>query len=240
MKKITDHFALILFLGLFLFGCGDKTTGVEGILIDGKNKPVSGVSIILKPVPAKPGHEQFETKTATDGRFQISGITPSTEYILTILSGRWSTRTAKKIKTPQPGENLVLTAPVKVRFNQMKDGTVVDTATGLQWLVFPVQDITAANVIKAVKDLREAGFADWRLPSIREISGLLENPALAQKKCCVWTAEASSESVEWVAYEDDNQELWTSKKVLPENRIVVVRALTPSTAAAPAPSAVKP
>lgn len=240
MKKITHRFAFILFLCLFLFGCGDKTTGVEGILIDGKNKPVSGVSIIFKPVHPKPGHEQFETKTSTDGRFQITGIAPSSEYIMTILSGRWSTHTAKKIKTPQSGEKLVLTAPIKVRFNQLKDGTVVDTATGLQWLVFPAQEITAANVVKAVKDLREAGFADWRLPSSREVAGLLENPALAKKTCCVWTAEDSSESVEWVAYEDDNQELWTSKKVLPENRIVVVRALTPSTAAAPAPSAATP
>lgn len=240
MKKNTHRFAFILFLGLFLFGCGDKTTGVEGILIDGRNKPLSGVSIIFKPVYAKTGHEQFETKTATDGRFQITGIAPSSEYMMTILSGRWSTRTAKKIKTPQPGETLILTKPVKIRFNQMKDGTVLDTATGLQWLVFPVQDITAANVIKAVKDLREAGFADWRLPSSREVAGLLENPSLAKKTCCVWTADASSESVEWVAYEDDNQELWTSKKVLPENRIVVVRALIPANAAAPAPSAATP
>jgi hypothetical protein len=231
MMKITHRFAFFLCLGLFLFGCGDKTAGVEGIIIDGKKKPVSGVSIIFKPAHVKPGHEQFETRTGTDGRFQIAGIAPSSEYIMTILSGRWSTKTVRKIKTLQPGEHLILTDPIKIRFNQMKDGTVLDTATGLQWLVFPVQDITAAQVVNTVKDLREAGFADWRLPSRMEVSGLLENPTLANKSCCVWVAEAPSESVDWVAYEDDNNELWTSKKVLPENRIVVVRELMPPPAA---------
>ncbi|MCK7477648.1 MAG: DUF1566 domain-containing protein [Candidatus Moduliflexus flocculans] len=122
----------------------------------------------------------------------------------------------------------------------MKDGTIVDTRTGLQWLIYPVADITATNVENTVKELREAGFADWRLPSRMELAGIQENPELNNKTCCVWVAETNSKSVDWIFYVEENNEIWTSRKELPENRIVVVRDLMPATAKVPVAPVAKP
>ncbi len=122
----------------------------------------------------------------------------------------------------------------------MKDGTIVDTKTGLQWLIYPVADITATNVGNTVKELREAGFTDWRLPSRMELAGIQENPELNNKTCCVWVAETNSKTVDWKFYVEENNELWTSRKELPENRIVVVRDLMPATAKVPAAPVAKP
>jgi hypothetical protein len=240
IMKIAYRFSFFLLICMFLCGCGNKTAGIEGKIIDGQEKPVSGVSIIFKQVQLMQGYEQFETKTGADGKFQITGIAPSSDYIITILSDKWSTNIAKKIKTLESGKNLVLTTPIKIRFNQMKDGTIFDTMTGLQWLIYPVADITATNVKNTVNELREAGFADWRLPSRMELAGIQENSELNDKTCCVWVAETNSKSVDWIFYVEEKNEIWTSRKELPENRIVVVRDLMPATAKVPAAPVAKP
>ncbi|MDP2854682.1 MAG: DUF1566 domain-containing protein [Smithellaceae bacterium] len=238
--KIAYRFLFILLISMLLFGCGEKTAGVGGKIIDGKGKPLSGVSIIFKRVQLTQGYEQFETKTTADGSFHLTGIAPSSDYIITILSDKWNTKVTKKIKTPEAGQNLVLSTPIKIRFNQLKDGTVIDTKTGLQWLIYPVADVTAGNVINTVKGLNEAGFTDWRLPSQREIANLQEEPALINKTCCVWVTETNSEAVDWNFYVEENNELWTSRKESPDGRIVVVRNLSPSPAIGPVSPAIKP
>jgi hypothetical protein len=226
--KIAYRFLFILLISMLLFGCGAKTAGVGGKIIDGKGKPLSGVSIIFKRVQLTQGYEQFETKTAADGSFHLAGIAPSSDYIITILSDQWHTKVTKKIKTPEAGKNLALSMPIKIRFNQLKDGTVIDTKTDLQWLIYPVADVTAGNVINTVKGLNEAGFTDWRLPSQKEIADLQEEPALINKTCCVWVTETNSEAVDWNFYVEENNELWTSRKESPDSRIVVIRNLSPS------------
>ena len=240
IMKIVNSFSFFLLICMFLCACSNKTAGIEGKIIDGQEKPVSGVSIIFKQVQHVQGYEQFEAKTGTDGKFQITGIAPSSDYILTILYDKWSTNIAKKIKTLESGKNLVLTTPIKIRYNQMKDGTIVDTKTGLQWLVYPVADITATNVEKTVQEIREAGFADWRLPSRMELAGIQENPESTNKTCCVWVADTNLKSVDWIEYLEENNEIWTSRKALPENRIVVVRDLMPANAKVPVAPVAKP
>jgi hypothetical protein len=240
MKKIAHRFLFFLLIILFLFGCSDKTVGVEGKIIDGQENPVSGVSILFKQVQPTQGYEQFETKTGADGRFRLMGIAPSSDYMITPLSDKWNTKVTRKIKTLEAGQNLVLSAPIKIRFNQMKDGTVIDTRTGLQWLIYPAADITASNVRDTVKGLKEAGFTDWRLPSGRELADLQENQASINKTCCVWVAETNSEAVDWNFYVEENNELWTSRKESPDNRIVVVRNITPAPVTAPVLPAAKP
>jgi hypothetical protein len=240
MMKIAFRVTFFLLIGMFLFGCGNKTAGVEGKIIDGQGKPVSGVSVLFKQVQPVQGYEQFETKAGADGSFHLTGIAPSSDYIMTLLSGKWSTKITLKIKTPDGGKNLALGTPIKIRFNQMKDGTVIDTKTGLQWLIYPAAEITASTVINTVKSLREAGFTDWRLPSGKELADLQENPATASKTCCVWITEANSAVVDWNFYGEENNELWTSRKDSPDNRIVVVRNITPLPVAAPVSPAVKP
>lgn len=238
--KIVYHFSFALLICMLLFGCGDKTTGVEGKIIDGKGKPLSGVFIIFKPVQLTQGYEHFETKTGADGSFQLTGIAPSFDYVIFLLSDKWSTKVSRKIKTLKAGENLVLSTPIRIRFKQIKDGTIVDTKTGMQWLIYPVSDITATKIIGMVKGLKEAGFTDWRLPSRKEMTDLQENPALVKKTCCVWVTEANSEVAEWNSYVEEDNELWTSRKESPENRIVVVRNVMPSPATPPVPPIVKP
>jgi hypothetical protein len=238
--KIAYRFLFFLLISMFLFGCGEKTAGVRGKIIDGKGKPLSVVSIIFKRVQLTQGYEQFETKTAADGSFHLTGIAPSSDYSITILSDKWNTKVTKKIKTPEAGQNLVLSTPIKIRFNQLKDGTVIDTKTGLQWFIYLVADVTAGNVINTVKGLNEAGFTDWRLPSQREIADLQEEPALINKTCCVWVTEPNSGAVDWNVYGEENNELWTSRKESPDSRIVVVRNLSPSPATVPVSTAAKP
>ena len=238
--KIAYRFLFFLLISILLFGCGEKTAGVGGKIIDGKGNPLSGVSIIVKQVQLTQGYEQLETKTAVDCSFQLTGIAPSSDYIMTILSDKWNTKVTKKIKTPEAGQKLVLGTPIKIRFNQLKDGTIIDTKTDLQWLIYPVADITAGNVINTVKGLNEAGFTDWRLPSQKDIADLQEEPALINKICCVWVTEPNSGAVDWNFYVEENNELWTSRKESPDSRIVVVRNLSPSTATVPVSTAAKP
>ncbi len=231
--NIIHRFFVFLLIGLSLFGCEDKMVGVEGKIVDGIGKPLSDVTVIFTPAQRLGGYEHFETKTGADGGFHLTGISPSSEYILIPLSVRWNTKITRKIKTLEAGQNLKLGAPIKIRFIQMKDGSVIDTKTGLQWLIYNVADMTAANIQDTVKNLKERGFADWRLPSRSELAALQENPASKNKKCCAWVAEPNSEVVEWTLYNEENNELWTSGKELPENRIVVVRNAALSSAVAP-------
>lgn len=240
IMKIAHRFSVILLICFLLFGCGDKTAGIEGRIIDGKGKPLSGVFIIFKQVKPAQGYEHFETRTSADGGFYITGIAPSSDYVMTLLSDKWSTRFSRNIKTLKAGEKLSLNTPIQIRFKQMKDGTVIDTKTGIQWSIYPASDITAANVKSMVKGLQEAGFTDWRLPSRKDLTDLMENPALAKKTCCVWVAEVNSETAEWHPYGEEDNELWASRKEAPENRIVILRGMTPSPVAPPVPPVVKP
>lgn len=233
--KRAERFFMFWVIGLFLFGCEDQLAGVEGKIADGQGKPLSGITVVFTPTAPVKGYEHFETKTGADGSFRLTGLAPSSEYMVSPLAVPWNTRLTRKIKTREAGQNLALDAPIKIRFIQMKDGTVIDTRTSLQWLIYPVADMTAANVLDTVKGLKERGFADWRLPSRSEMAGLRENPAAINKKCCVWVAEPQSDVVEWAIYSEENNDLWMSGKAQPENRIVVVRPASPSAPAAPAP-----
>ena len=231
--KIAYRFLFVLLISMFLFGCGDKTAGIEGKIVDGKGKPVSGVSIIFKQVQPTQGYEQFEAKTGADGSFRLTGTAPASDYILTVLADKWKTKFNKKIKTLEAGQSLVLSEPIKVRFNQLKNGSIIDTKTGLQWFIYPISDITASTVIDAAKSVKEGGFTDWRLPSREELAGLQQDkippkatgaePVLVNKTCCAWVAEPNSTDVDWKFYVEEDNEVWASSKISPDNRIVVVR-----------------
>ncbi len=253
--KIVYRLLFVLLISIFFFGCGDKTSGVEGKIIDGKGKSLSGVSLIFKQVQPTQGYEQFETKTGADGVFRLTGLAPSSDYVITILSDKWKTKVSQKIKTLESGQNLILSAPIKIRYNQMKDGTIIDTKTGLQWFIHPASDITASNVVATVKGLSIAGFADWRLPSRDEVAALHEEkppakvpgsePVPVNKTCCAWVADPSApESVDWKFYVEEDNELWSSSKDTPDNRIIVVRntvaAPVVPAPVSPAPAAVQP
>lgn len=239
--KIVYRLLLVLLISLFLFSCGGEKGGtVEGKVVDGQGQPLSGVTLIFKQVLPVPGAEPLDAKTGNDGIFRISGLTPASEYIITLESDKWTTKVTRKITA---GQSLALSPPLAIRFQLLKNGTIIDTKTGLQWLIYTATDISASNVMSTVKTINEGGFSDWRLPTKAEILGLKDQASIvsdqaesksAQQACCVWTAEINSNSFEWDFYIDDGNELWTSSGMPPNDRVVVVRTYGASpTAQAP-------
>ncbi len=239
--KIVYRLLLVLLISLFLFGCSEKKGAtLEGKVVDGQGQPLSGVTLIFKQVRPVPGVEPLDAKTDNDGIFRISGLTPASEYIITPESDKWTTKVTRKITA---GQSLALNPPLAIRFQLLKNGTIMDTKTGLQWLIYTATDISASNVMNTVRNINEGGFSDWRLPTKAEILGLKDQasivsdqaePKSAQQACCVWTAEINSDSIEWEFYIDDGNELWTSSGMPPNDRVVVVRTYGASpTAQAP-------
>jgi len=239
--RIVYRLLFVLLISMYLLGCGAKTSSIEGKFVDGTGKPLSGISVIFKQVQPTQGYEQFETKTGADGVFRFAGCAPASEYIISPLSDKWKSKVTKKVKTLQAGQNLVLTQPIKIRFTQLKDGSVTDTKTGLQWKIYPVKDVTAANILEKVKSLNEGGFTDWRLPSRADLASLLEEKAVPKnlpestpviKTCCAWVSEPNTQDVDWKFYVEEDNELWSSNKETPDNRIIIVRNMSGAPAVA--------
>jgi len=234
--KIAYRLFLILLISIFLFSCSEKKASIEGKLLDGRGQPIYGITVIFKQVQASKGYEQFETKTLATGVFRIDGVMPSSEYIITPVSDKWKTKVTRKITTLAEGQTLALSTPFVIRFNALKDGSVADTKTGLQWLILPIKDLNSSNVLNSVRNIKEGGFTDWRLPTKAEILQIQETPdapvkqpetGLSQKACCAWVAELNSDNVEWKFYVDDGNDVWASSNVPPDDRIVVVRNYAP-------------
>jgi Protein of unknown function (DUF1566) len=54
------------------------------------------------------------------------------------------------------------------------DGTITDRVTGLMWAKAPTEPITWAEATAAAKRSHLGGYADWRLPSIKELYSLID------------------------------------------------------------------
>lgn len=54
------------------------------------------------------------------------------------------------------------------------DGTVTDLNTGLMWQQDPGEKMTYDEALEAVKSFHLAGYADWRLPTIKELYSLIQ------------------------------------------------------------------
>ena len=174
--KIAYRLFIVLLISAFLFGCSEKKSSIEGKLQNGQGQPISGITVTFQQVQTSKGYEQFETKTLADGSFRIDGVMPSAEYIITPVSDNWKTKVTLKITTLAAGKILALSSPIVIRFNALKDGTVVDTKTGLQWLILGIPNLNSSTVLNAVKKIDEGGFTDWRLPTKTELSELTETP----------------------------------------------------------------
>jgi hypothetical protein len=59
------------------------------------------------------------------------------------------------------------------RFVDNRDGTVTDLATGLMWQRAENPRSNWYESLEGCRNLRLAGFADWRLPNIKEINSIL-------------------------------------------------------------------
>ena len=136
MKKNVVALFLV-FLALTLAGCGKKS-GVEGKVVDGRGKPMSGVKLIAKQVEPIKGYEQFETTTASDGTFRFKKLFPTSEYEIIpwfddwSVSPRrtlgyevsdlramfnqngWTTRRKMVVRSGPEGQTIMLKSPVKI------------------------------------------------------------------------------------------------------------------------------
>ncbi len=231
MKNIY-RLLIFLLMSVFLFACGGPKEGsVEGKVVNGQAQPLSGVTVIFNPIVLTPDAKQPQTKTGTDGVFKISGLAPAAEYVIMLETDTWTSKATRKITAPSGRQPLVLESPIVVRFQLLRNGTIIDTKSGMQWLIYTAADIAAENVIDTVKRINEGGFNDWRVPTKAEILSLRyptaatgkEGPQISQEACCVWTAELNSDKIEWDFYIDDGSDFWTSSKMPANDRIVVIR-----------------
>lgn len=124
---------LMLLLTLWLGACsGGKQSAVEGKLVDWNGKPVAGVKITASQVQPLKGYEQFEVVTKSDGTFRLSGLFPSSAYILKPWSDKWTCETAVTIESAPQGETSVLPKPMVIAqvFSKSSPSLVADIATG--------------------------------------------------------------------------------------------------------------
>lgn len=242
--KIAYRLLIVFLISSFLFACGGKKEGgVSGQVIDGQNQPLSAVIVTFNPVQMTPDAKQPQTRTGGDGSFTMTELVPASEYIITFEGEKWTSKVTRNIKAPGGKQPLELDGPVVIRFQLLKDGTIIDTKTGLQWLIHTSPDTNANNVASIVADIEQGGFNDWRLPAKSEIAGLQdptaatdpEGPKISTRACCVWTKEISSDKIEWDFYIDDKSDLWTSSRMPANDRVLVVR-----TSGAAAPTAQAP
>jgi ribonuclease BN (tRNA processing enzyme) len=96
---------------------------------------------------------------------------------------------AREIPAPQPGAAFygqdaqhTGNAPA---YRDNGDGTVSDLVTGLMWQKTPGAKVGYQEAVTGAKSLKLAGYADWRLPTIKELyslilfSGLDVSPVMA-------------------------------------------------------------
>ncbi len=83
-----------------------------------------------------------------------------------------------KISKPKPGEpffgqdgNYIINPP---SYTDNGDGTVTDNVTGLMWQKDMGAKIVFDDAQKEAKNLKLAGYADWRVPSLKEVISLVQ------------------------------------------------------------------
>lgn len=59
------------------------------------------------------------------------------------------------------------------RFRDNADGTITDSLTGLMWQKAENERMDWYSALKACKEMRLAGYSDWRLPNLKELNTIL-------------------------------------------------------------------
>jgi hypothetical protein len=136
-------------------------------------------------------------------------------------------------------------------FIDNSDGTVTDRATGLMWEKNGSSFLSnrrAKAYIEQLNSRRFAGYSDWRMPTVEELSSLLArksesgvhlNPVFHRKQSRCWTAD-KGESKSWSWYKGAwlvdfkngqvNEAYWTSEaggryRKNSENYVKAVRSI---------------
>ena len=73
-------------------------------------------------------------KSGSDGVFKFKGLFPSSDYVMSPWSDEWKTEAKVKVQSGPEGQTSMLGKPLVVRFTTAKDGLIVDSKLGLQWV----------------------------------------------------------------------------------------------------------
>lgn len=204
MKKIVVGVACVLLL-LGAAGCGGKSSGLEGKVVDGQNKPMAGLKIVASQEQPIKGYEQFEAVSGSDGSFKFKKLFPSSGYVIKPWSDKWTANVSMAVETAPVGETSVLPRPLVIRYTVSKEGVIADSATGLEWVVGPDQGTHWYAASKWVSGLSVAG-GGWRLPTRAELKSLYVKDMRADYKIdpvfnltgyYVWSGEREGSSSAW-------------------------------------------
>lgn len=186
-----------------LGGCGGgNQSAVEGQLKDSDGNPITGMRITATQEQPLKGYEQLEAVSKSDGTFRITGLFPSSAYVLKPWVDDRSAETTIRIRSAPQGATAILPEPVLIvpkfcmpgrpaknpdsAYIEHGDGTVTDVRTGLMWkqcaeglsgatcATGSAQGFTWANALSYAEGSTFGNHADWRLPSRDELHGLVE------------------------------------------------------------------
>jgi len=201
--------AVLLFSGTGWCAAGKKGSGLEGKVVDGDGKPLSGIKVVATQKEPLKGYEKFEAKTESDGSFALKGLYPESEYVIAPdVADTCNKEGAKKEIKSAPvdevrslKENIVVKIlPLKVT----KDGVITDPRTNLEWAPAPANDMNWNQADQYAQSLSLAG-GGWRLPTIAELKtiyipscdGNIAHSAFNAGGMWAWSSQLDGPSRAW-------------------------------------------
>jgi len=188
-RRLVIRRAVLLGLVLLVAGCGESSS-LEGKVVDGAGMPLGGLKVIARQADALKDYHKLETSSAPDGTFVFKGLHPSSEYVIETWAQTWTTDAKLRVTTAPAGQTLVASplainmaiarngggvltdlATGKLRFTVSPDGVIMDSMTGLEWVMGPDKDINYQEAMTWVKGCNTAG-GGWRMPKVAELRGL--------------------------------------------------------------------
>jgi len=211
-------------------------SGIEGMIVDGGEQPMPGVTVTVTQTEPVPGYEKFEATTGSDGRFKFSKIFPSSEYVFIFQVKGYEISAEITMQSREAGQTLELTTPVKSAYMTKKDGTVMETRTGLMWAAKDNgKDISWVDAKRYCENYRGGGYADWRMPTWDELSGLYDptqtnrhgfhmSDEIEITRCCPWASEARDHKALYFDFRTGADKYWRPQSGSASYRALPVRS----------------
>jgi len=182
---------LVLFVLVFVIGCGGKTTSVEGKVVDGKGQPLAKVRVAAKMSQPLKGYDFFSTTTGADGSFKFGKLFPTSEYRIFLFSKRSAVEEQIKTYSGPEGQTKIL-PELTMRFVFPEEGVILDTLKNMMWAANDKgADINWANAKSYCENYRGGGYTDWRMPTSAELAELNESGEIHMNYngISVWASE---------------------------------------------------